>query len=174
MLSGTFKVSASTNFRLIDHRRHSCSLPILWSISQSRSTLRSSTSSSHSQDPTGVTGGLARSSFFGEVTPYIWCALRIMQLPAHHCLKGHASILWAPCPRGLLAGRLYWIWVWGERSPMWVRAAISILLFLLPAAAFAQTEVRIALLIGNQAYADTVGPSRISWRAALINLGLIV
>ena len=57
---------------------------------------------------------------------------------------------------------------------MWVRAAISILLFLLPATAFAQTEKRIALLIGNQAYADTVGPSRISWRAALINLGLIV
>jgi len=40
---------------------------------------------------------------------------------------------------------------------MWVRAAISILLFLLPAAAFAQTEVRIALLIGNQAYGNEIG-----------------
>src|SRR5262247_470928 len=41
---------------------------------------------------------------------------------------------------------------------MWVRVVVAIALFLLPTAAFAQTEKRIALLIGNQGYAETVGP----------------
>ena len=41
---------------------------------------------------------------------------------------------------------------------MWGPAILAITLLLLPATAFAQTEKRIALLIGNQAYADTVGP----------------
>jgi len=41
---------------------------------------------------------------------------------------------------------------------MLVRGVVAIVLLLLPAAAFAQTEKRIALLIGNQGYADSVGP----------------
>src|SRR5262245_64609999 len=41
---------------------------------------------------------------------------------------------------------------------MWVRVIFAILLLNLPTGAFAQTEKRIALLIGNQGYADTVGP----------------
>src|SRR5262245_53421749 len=40
---------------------------------------------------------------------------------------------------------------------MWERAIIVIVLWLLPAAAFAQTEKRIALLIGNRAYDPSVG-----------------
>ena len=41
---------------------------------------------------------------------------------------------------------------------MWVRVVIAIVLLLLPTSVFAQAEKRIALLIGNQGYADTVGP----------------
>jgi hypothetical protein len=40
----------------------------------------------------------------------------------------------------------------------WARGVVAIFLLLIPAAAFAQAEKRIALLIGNQGYADTVGP----------------
>src|SRR5262245_10402597 len=40
---------------------------------------------------------------------------------------------------------------------MWVRAFIAIVLLLLPAAAFAQAEKRIALLIGNKDYKAGVG-----------------
>ena len=38
-----------------------------------------------------------------------------------------------------------------------VRVAIALLMLLLPSAAWAQTEKRIALLIGNQSYASAVG-----------------
>src|SRR5215813_15450191 len=41
---------------------------------------------------------------------------------------------------------------------MWVRVVVAIGLLLLPTAAFSQAEKRVALLIGNQGYADTVGP----------------
>ena len=41
---------------------------------------------------------------------------------------------------------------------MLARVVVAIVLLLLPATAFAQTEKRIALLIGNQAYADAVVP----------------
>src|SRR5262245_35648585 len=41
---------------------------------------------------------------------------------------------------------------------MLVRVVVAIFLLLSPTAALAQAEKRIALLIGNQAYADTVGP----------------
>src|SRR5262245_34859310 len=41
---------------------------------------------------------------------------------------------------------------------MWVRVVAAVILLLLPTAAFSQTEKRVALLIGNQGYADTVGP----------------
>src|SRR5262245_43701212 len=40
---------------------------------------------------------------------------------------------------------------------MLVRVSFAIALLLLPAAAFAQTENRIALLIGNQAYGNGIG-----------------
>ena len=40
---------------------------------------------------------------------------------------------------------------------MLVRAVFAVVLLLLPAAAFAQTEKRIALVIGNQSYAREVG-----------------
>ena len=40
---------------------------------------------------------------------------------------------------------------------MWVRVVVAIVLLLLPAAAFAQTEKRIALLIGNQGYGSEIG-----------------
>ena len=40
---------------------------------------------------------------------------------------------------------------------MWGRIAVAIVLLLLPAAAFAQTEKRIALLIGNQGYGSEIG-----------------
>ena len=45
----------------------------------------------------------------------------------------------------------------GERSQMWVRVAIAILLLLLPTALHAQAEKRIALLIGNKDYKAGVG-----------------
>src|SRR5262245_1206936 len=41
---------------------------------------------------------------------------------------------------------------------MLARVVVAIVLLLLPAAAFAQVEKRVALLIGNQGYTDTVGP----------------
>src|SRR5215510_7595282 len=41
---------------------------------------------------------------------------------------------------------------------MLARVVVAIVLLLLPTAAFSQTEKRVALLIGNQGYADTVGP----------------
>ena len=41
---------------------------------------------------------------------------------------------------------------------MLVRAVVAIFLLLLPIAAFAQSEKRIALLIGNQGYGESVGP----------------
>jgi hypothetical protein len=40
---------------------------------------------------------------------------------------------------------------------MWARVVVAIILLLLPAAAFAQTEKRIALLIGNKDYKTGVG-----------------
>ena len=40
---------------------------------------------------------------------------------------------------------------------MWVRVAIAIFLLLLPTALHAQTEKRIALLIGNQGYDSEIG-----------------
>lgn len=40
---------------------------------------------------------------------------------------------------------------------MWLRVVVIIILFLLPAGAFAQTEKRIALLIGNKDYKSGVG-----------------
>src|SRR5262245_61734009 len=40
---------------------------------------------------------------------------------------------------------------------MLVRVSVAIVLLLLPVAAFAQTEKRIALLIGNQAYGSEIG-----------------
>ena len=40
---------------------------------------------------------------------------------------------------------------------MLVRVVVAIVLLFLPGAALAQVEKRIALLIGNQGYADTVG-----------------
>ena len=41
---------------------------------------------------------------------------------------------------------------------MWgVRVVVAVVLLLLPAAAFAQTEKRIALLIGNQGYGSEIG-----------------
>jgi uncharacterized caspase-like protein len=40
---------------------------------------------------------------------------------------------------------------------MWVRVVVATILLLLPAAAFAQTEKRIALLIGNKDYKAGVG-----------------
>src|SRR5262245_32634998 len=40
---------------------------------------------------------------------------------------------------------------------MWVRVVVAIFLLLLPTAAFAQAEKRIALLIGNRAYDPSVG-----------------
>ena len=38
---------------------------------------------------------------------------------------------------------------------MWVRVAIAVVLLLLPTAAFAQAEKRVALVIGNSAYQHT-------------------
>ena len=38
---------------------------------------------------------------------------------------------------------------------MWVRVAIAVVLLLLPTAAFAQAEMRVALVIGNSAYQHT-------------------
>jgi len=40
---------------------------------------------------------------------------------------------------------------------MWVRVVVAIALLVLPAAAFAQTEKRIALVIGNKDYKAGVG-----------------
>jgi hypothetical protein len=40
---------------------------------------------------------------------------------------------------------------------MCVRVVVTIVLLLLPAAAFAQAEKRIALLIGNQGYGSEIG-----------------
>src|SRR5690349_2064248 len=40
---------------------------------------------------------------------------------------------------------------------MWVRVVVALFLLLLPSAAFAQTEKRIALLIGNQGYDSQIG-----------------
>jgi invasion protein IalB len=40
---------------------------------------------------------------------------------------------------------------------MWLRVVVAIILLQLPAAAFAQTEKRFALLIGNQSYSGEVG-----------------
>jgi cyanate permease len=40
---------------------------------------------------------------------------------------------------------------------MWVRVAVAIALLLLPSAAHAQLEKRIALLIGNQSYSAKIG-----------------
>src|SRR5262245_6826492 len=40
---------------------------------------------------------------------------------------------------------------------MWVRAIVAIVLWLLPNTVFAQTEKRIALLIGNQTYGNEIG-----------------
>src|SRR5262245_20760564 len=40
---------------------------------------------------------------------------------------------------------------------MWVRVVVAIVLLLLLAAAFGQTEKRIALLIGNQRYGSEIG-----------------
>jgi len=40
---------------------------------------------------------------------------------------------------------------------MWVRVFVAIVLFLLPTAAIAQTEKRVALLIGNQGYGSEIG-----------------
>jgi hypothetical protein len=40
---------------------------------------------------------------------------------------------------------------------MLVRVIVAVVLLLLPGAAFAQAEKRIALLIGNQAYGNEIG-----------------
>ena len=59
---------------------------------------------------------------------------------------------------GYAAGRkLCFEWALRGAQIMWVRAIISIVLSLLPAAAFAQVEKRIALLIGNQGYGSEIG-----------------
>src|SRR5262245_44142904 len=44
----------------------------------------------------------------------------------------------------------------GART-VWVRAIVAIILLLLPVAALAQMEKRVALLIGNQAYGNEIG-----------------
>src|SRR5262245_60074350 len=45
----------------------------------------------------------------------------------------------------------------GGTRTMWVRVVVAVILLLLPTAAFAQTEKRIALLIGNKNYQPAVG-----------------
>jgi hypothetical protein len=57
---------------------------------------------------------------------------------------------------GTIVASYTWIGSTGN-TPMWVRAIIAIVLLLLPTTVFAQTEKRIALLIGNKDYKTGVG-----------------